>query len=116
MQNSITHLNNDDTQQNIEDINEICEFDNYVEKFNETIDKIKTAFLSEKQYFLPGIKSMVNSYEKNVNTHSALLSAMMTFGNYSGLNPNTKNVKLVGNKHIGTQPTARARPVVRNLF
>jgi len=30
---------------------------------------------------------------------------MMTFGKYSGLDPTSKKLKLVGNKRIGTQPT-----------
>ena len=34
---------------------------------------------------------------------------MMTFGKYSGLDPTSKKHKLVGNKRIGTQPTARSR-------
>lgn len=63
--------------------------------------------------FLPGINAFVNSFDKNVNTHAALLSAMMTFGKYSGIYPKNIKPKLIGNKHIGTQPTARGRRVTQ---
>ncbi|KAF0755943.1 C2H2-type domain-containing protein [Aphis craccivora] len=51
---------------------------------------------------------MNNSFKKNIKTQAGLLSAM-TFGKYSGIDPNSKRIKLVGNKRIGTQPTARHR-------
>lgn len=57
--------------------------------------------------FLPGMNNMIKSFEKNIRTHSSLLSAMMTFGKYSGIEPNSKCMKLIGNKHIGIQPTYR---------
>jgi len=60
------------------------------------VDKIKRAFESDKEYFLPGIKTFVNSFDKNVNTHAALLSAMMTFGKYSGINPKSIKPNLLG--------------------
>lgn len=34
---------------------------------------------------------------------------MMTFGKYFGVEPNSKRMKLIGNKHIGIQPTACSR-------
>lgn len=63
--------------------------------------KLKRAFESDKEYFLPGINAFVNSFERNVNTHAALLSAMMTFGKYSGINPKSIKPKLIGNTQIG---------------
>lgn len=88
-------------------------YNDVLEKFDFTVDKIKRAFESDKEYFLPGINAFVNSFDKNVNTHAALLSAMMTFGKYSGINPKSIKPKLIGNKHIGTQPTARGRRVTQ---
>ncbi|CAI6376515.1 unnamed protein product [Macrosiphum euphorbiae] len=37
----------------------------------------------------------------------------MTFLKYSGINPKSIKPKLIGNKHIGTQPTARGRRVTQ---
>ncbi|KAL5236478.1 hypothetical protein ACI65C_003888 [Semiaphis heraclei] len=88
-------------------------YNEVLEKFDSTVDKIKRAFESDKDYFLPGINAFVNSVDKIVNTHVALLSAMMTFGKYSGINPKSIKPKLIGNKHIGTQPTARGRRVTQ---
>lgn len=62
---------------------------------------------SVRQYFLPGIKVFVNSFDKNVNTHAALLSAVMLFEKYSGINPMSTKAKFIGNKHIETGLTAR---------
>ncbi|KAL4083107.1 hypothetical protein QTP88_028437 [Uroleucon formosanum] len=45
--------------------------------------------------------------------HAALSSAMMIFGKYSGTNPKSIKPKLIGKKHIGTQPTARGRRVTQ---
>ena len=55
------------------------------------------------------LKQLLNSFNKNVKTHASLLSAMMTFGKYSGLDPTSKKLKFIGNKRIGTQPIARSR-------
>jgi len=60
-------------------------YNEVLEKFDSTVDKIKRAFESDKEYFLQGINAFVNSFDKNVNTHAALLSAMMTFGKYFGI-------------------------------
>ncbi|KAL5238893.1 hypothetical protein ACI65C_006303 [Semiaphis heraclei] len=85
------------------------DFENAMTNFNEVIEKMKRAFESDKEYFLPSMKSFVNSFQTNVRTHASLNSAMQTFGKYSGLNPNSKKPKLMGTKQIGVQPTARAR-------
>lgn len=105
---NITHCQEPKTN-NINDEIDSNEFEDYLNQFDEAISKMKSKFMSDKNDFLPGIKCMVNSINKNVNTDSALLSSLMTFGKYGGLDPNTKKVKLVGNKRIGTQPTAQAR-------
>lgn len=80
-----------------------------LEIFDEMVQKMRDVIKSDESYFTPGIKAMSNSFKKNVKTHASLLSAMMTFGKYSGLDPTSKTLKLVGNKRIGTQPTARSR-------
>ncbi|KAF0719880.1 SWIM-type domain-containing protein [Aphis craccivora] len=85
------------------------DFENAMTNFNEVIEKIKRAFASDKEYFLPSMKSFVNSFQTNVRTHASLNSALQTFGKYSGLNPNSKKPKLMGTKPIGVQPTTRAR-------
>lgn len=85
------------------------DFENAMTNFNEVIEKMKRAFESDKEYFLPSMKSFVNSFQTNVRTHASLNSAMQTFGKYSGLNPNSKKPKLMGTKQIGVQPTTRAR-------
>lgn len=83
--------------------------ENGLEVFDTVVKKIREAIESDPNYFLPGINAMNNSFNKNLKTHAGLLSAMMTFGKYSGIDPNSKRIKLVGNKRIGTQPTARPR-------
>lgn len=85
------------------------DFETAIKQFDWCVDKMKRAFDSDKAYFLPAINSFVKSMENNVKTHAGLCSAMETFGKYSGLNPKLKNSKLISNKRIGTQPTARAR-------
>jgi len=85
------------------------EENNGLEVFDTVVKKIREAIESDPNYFLPGINAMNNSFKKNVKTHAGLLSAMMTFGKYSGIDPNSKKIKLVRNKRIGTQPTARPR-------
>jgi len=85
------------------------DFENALTNFNEVIEKMKQAFESDKEYFLPSMKAFVNSFQTNVRTHASLNSAMQTFGKYSGLNPNSKKPKLMGTKQIGVQPTTRAR-------
>lgn len=92
-----------------QDLSDCDDFEATLQQFDECVDKMKRAFSSDKAYFLPAIKSFVKSMENNVKTHAGLCSAMETFGKYSGLNPKVKNPKLIGNKRIGTQPTARAR-------
>ncbi|KAL5238195.1 hypothetical protein ACI65C_005605 [Semiaphis heraclei] len=87
------------------DLSDYDGFEATLQQFDECVDKMKRAFSSDKAYFLPAIKSFVKSMENNVKTHAGLCSAMETFG----LNPKVKNPKLIGNKRIGTQPTARAR-------
>jgi len=82
---------------------------NGLQMFDEMVQKMRDVIKSDETYFTPGIKAMSNSFNKNVKTHASLLSAMMTFGKYSGLDPTSKKLKLVGNKRIGTQPTARSR-------
>jgi len=77
--------------------------------FNDTIEKMKSAFDSNKEYFLPTIKSFVNSFQNNVRTHASLSSAMQKFGKYSGLNLNSKKPKLMDHKQVGTQPSASSR-------
>ncbi|KAL5238076.1 hypothetical protein ACI65C_005486 [Semiaphis heraclei] len=79
------------------------------DQLESTFNNILHEPCSDKAYFLPAIKSFVKSMENNVKTHAGLCSAMETFGKYSGLNPKVKNPKLIGNKRIGTQLTARAR-------
>jgi len=64
--------------------------------FNEVIEKMKRAFESDKKYFLPLMKSFVNSFQTNVRIHASLNSAMQTFGKYSGLNLSSKKPKLMG--------------------
>lgn len=90
-------------------ITENASYDYNVTKFNEMIEKIKITCLSDVEYFLPGMNNMVKSFDKTIRTHSSLLSAMMTFGKCSGVEPNSKRMKLIGNKHIGIQPTACSR-------
>ncbi|KAE9522119.1 hypothetical protein AGLY_017463 [Aphis glycines] len=48
---------------------------------------------------------------KDTKIHASLLSAIMTFGKYSGLDPTSKKLKLVGNKRIGKQSTTRFRHI-----
>lgn len=69
--------------------------------------------MSDKKYFLRGIKFLVNSMNKNVNTHLALLLSLVTFSKYNGLDTSTNKIKLIGNKHIGTHPTAQARSTMQ---
>jgi len=85
-----------------QDLSNCNDFEATIKQFDECVDKMKCAFDSDKAYFIPAIKSFVK-------THARLCSAMETFGKYSGLNPKLKNSKLIGNKRIGVQPTARAR-------
>lgn len=85
------------------------EKNNGLEVFDTVVKKVREAIESDPNYFLPGIKAMNYSFKKNIKTHAGLLSAMMTFGKYSGIDPSSKRIKLVGNKRIGTQPTARPR-------
>lgn len=92
-----------------QDLSNCNDFEATIKQFDECVDKMKRAFDSDKAYFLSAIKSFVKSMENNVKTHIGLCSAMETFRKYSGLNPKLKNSKLIGNKRIGTQPTARAR-------
>jgi len=79
-----------------------------LQMFDEMVQKMRDVIKSDETYFTPGIKVMNNSFKKNVKTHD-FLSAMMTFGKYSVLDPSSKKLKLVENKRIGTQPTARSR-------
>ncbi|KAL4083504.1 hypothetical protein QTP88_028820 [Uroleucon formosanum] len=58
-------------------------YNEVLEKFDSTVDKIKKAFESDKEYFLPDINAF-------------------------SIKP-----KLIGNKHIGTYPTARGRRVTQ---
>lgn len=94
---------------NSEIISQKENFDNVMTNFNKTIEEMKQKFESNKTYFLPAIQSFVNSFQKNVKTDASLISALETFGKYSGLNPTSKKPKLMSNKEIGTQPTARSR-------
>ncbi|KAE9522570.1 hypothetical protein AGLY_017040 [Aphis glycines] len=73
-------------------ITEIASYDNNVTKFNEMIENIKRSCLFDVEYFLPGMNNMVKLFDKNIKTHSSLLSAMMTFGKYSGIEPNSKRM------------------------
>jgi len=67
------------------------DFENAMTNFNEVIEKMKRAFESDKEYFLPSMKSFVNYFQTSVRTHASLNSAMQTFGKYSGLNPKQRN-------------------------
>jgi len=64
--------------------------------FNEVIEKMIQAFESDKKYFLPSMKSFVNSFQTNVRKHASLNSAMQTFRKYSGLNPKFKETQING--------------------
>lgn len=77
------------------------EENNGLEVFDTVVTKIREAIELDTNYFLPGINAMNNSFKKNIKTHAGL--------KYSGIDPNSKRIKLVGNKRIGTQPTARPR-------
>jgi len=66
---------------------------------------MKLTFESDNKFFLPSMKSFVNSIQTYVRTHASLKSAMQTFGKYYGLNSNSKKPKLMGTKQIGVQPT-----------
>jgi hypothetical protein len=94
-------------------IEQIDDYEEVMNSFNKTIEDMKKKFDTDKTYFLPAIKSFVNSYQKNVKTHTSLTSAMETFGKYSGLRHTSKKPKLIGNKEIGTQPTARSRRITQ---
>ncbi|KAL5237698.1 hypothetical protein ACI65C_005108 [Semiaphis heraclei] len=94
-------------------VEQIDDYEEVMNSFNKTIEDMKNKFVTDKTYFLPSIKSFVNSYQKNVKTHASLTSAMETFGKYSGLSHTSKKPKLVSNKEIGTQPTARSRRVTQ---
>ncbi|XP_064622685.1 uncharacterized protein LOC135484914 [Lineus longissimus] len=74
--------------------------------------KLATKVEHDPDTFKPAVKTFIKSASK-LQTDSALISALNTFGKYSGLshviNNNKKKMRIAGMKQIGVQPTAIAR-------
>ena len=66
---------------------------------------LQQKLLHDPDTFKPSVDAFIKNYE-NIGTDSGLISALFTFGKYSGL---SHKGKTFGGKRIGIQPTAIAR-------
>lgn len=76
------------------------------------VHRIEEGMDSNPEVFVPAVKKLLKNVEMFVKTDSALVSALHTFGRYSGLS----TVSTVGSRRgpqIGVQPTSVARRICR---
>ncbi|CAL9690696.1 unnamed protein product [Knipowitschia caucasica] len=93
----------------------ILDSDSEVQQVNDNLRAFRDLLMNKVKHdpvtFLPAVKDFLVS-SHNLRTDSALISALHTFGKYSGagsvINRKHKS-RLAGLKHIGVQPTAVAR-------
>ena len=67
---------------------------------------IKDCLRTDRKYFEPSVQKYVASFHK-LNSHSQIISALSSFGKYSGVS--TEGKVIASSKRIGIQPTAIAR-------
>lgn len=82
------------------------------EKFDKFVSVIKTGIECNPNTFVPAVRKLLSNFDKYAKTESGLISALHTFGKYSGLprlnTTRTKPQKRRG-VQIGVQPTSVGR-------
>ena len=79
-------------------------------QYDKMMKEIRLKFNNNKEQFREPLRQMVASFSK-IKTDSHLVSAMMCFGKYSGVavSLSSERKRLLSNKTIGVQPTAKQR-------